>query len=455
MSRQQRLQRNRKMATAAEAQEDKELRDMSITHRRFGSTLLTKLSGNDNLPKQFNAFRQPKMPDVTVAPDTRKRPPPEPSSPRCVKRRSDATTIDHTPPHSPQSTPPTLKGFINTGNTCYMNAALSCILHLPTFSDAILSTNRLYTSRKQFDGIIPFLACCVQGIASGGVVGLKPESLKHEISKRKKIFQGNDQQDAHEFLISLLELLHYEVLAVGLKQKTTDEPQEEKTTLPESISLVRRLTEGTISKQLTCSQCDNSDTIIAEPFSILSLSLKSERKDICIEGCLTKVFKEEVLTRTCTQCDSEECVAAAVITTLPHYLFLHVNRFLKESYGITKDDSAVTVHGGLDMRRFCGSEVCGAPCDALSFTSNGSLRSRRPMNPLLHPSSTHYSLCSIVDHHGLTVSSGHYTTTFRGPTGDWFKADDSNVRPTASPLGLASQTCYILVYERCPDPNDD
>ena len=50
--------------------------------------------------------------------------------------------------------PPRLGGFANIGNTCYMSAVLSAVLRLRLFSDAVLSTNRIYALAGETEGML-------------------------------------------------------------------------------------------------------------------------------------------------------------------------------------------------------------------------------------------------------------------------------------------------------------
>ena len=64
-----------------------------------------------------------------------------------------------------------------------------------------------------------------------------------------------------------------------------------------------------------------------------------------------------------------------------------------------------------------------------------------------------YTLCGIVNHHGKTSSSGHYTNMIMVSQDTqkksiWFKCDDTKVSSAKLPEVLRSDGCYLLFYTR-------
>ena len=99
-------------------------------------------------------------------------------------------------------------GFINLGNTCYMNCVLQCVLTVPSFKCHL---------NTPYNPIKPTLLSCISGLmrhkSVNGSTKEKRELLtrvKKFISDATSLFKGSRQQDAHEFLGKLLDVLREE-----------------------------------------------------------------------------------------------------------------------------------------------------------------------------------------------------------------------------------------------------
>ena len=271
-------------------------------------------------------------------------------------------------------------------------------------------------------------------------MGIRPDNLKDAVALHNNSFEGNAQQDAHEFMLSFLNLLHDETLRTMLlfkppspspsppspppspslgtldevpfnsddgdsdkeKEKENETPPEPKIDLHattyeaaearerrdraaatphESPSLVRRLLEGTLAKRYECVGCGHvSQGAAEEVFCAVSLPVSKGRT---VQTLLEHVLRDENVTRDCTQkglgCPKpEESYVKTVVRTLPHYLVLHVNRF---SFGTTvrKESGGIGVDATLQLDGVLDDEVEAPADDAMSFTDEGDLRCRRPV----------------------------------------------------------------------------
>eukprot|EP01062_Namystynia_karyoxenos_P065402 TRINITY_DN589_c0_g1_i1.p1 TRINITY_DN589_c0_g1~~TRINITY_DN589_c0_g1_i1.p1 ORF type:complete len:649 (+),score=192.75 TRINITY_DN589_c0_g1_i1:76-2022(+) len=109
-----------------------------------------------------------------------------------------------------------MMGFNNLGNTCYMNAVLSSLVHQTDLADALCSTGRLYDLAGRREGLLPALRDIVGAARYGNLrrdntSGLDAGALKRMLGQHHARFKGNSQQDAHEFLLKLLDHLHDEI----------------------------------------------------------------------------------------------------------------------------------------------------------------------------------------------------------------------------------------------------
>ena len=126
------------------------------------------------------------------------------------------------------------KGFMNLGNTCFLNATLQCLAYLPTFSQTLFSmplNNGIKMSKGQrITTILCSLFRQVHGVdgersdrdslSPGSIVKALP-SLGSGGQRNGYKFRPGRQEDAHEFLVHLLDAMHDgELKAAG---KDTDQ----------------------------------------------------------------------------------------------------------------------------------------------------------------------------------------------------------------------------------------
>ena len=140
-------------------------------------------------------------------------------------------------------------GFVNLGNTCYMNSAIQCLFALPEFCQIInsrtwdMELDRTVNFRDSETGEIcsktetvtkitaPNCHACADVLnglveqsstsnSSKRVKALNPLIILNEIRRADRQFSGWGQQDASEFLTTLLDKLHEET-----KHKVTNMPK--------------------------------------------------------------------------------------------------------------------------------------------------------------------------------------------------------------------------------------
>lgn len=102
---------------------------------------------------------------------------------------------------------PTFGGLINLGNTCYLNSALQMLASLESFS--------LQTPPKVESTLRNEFLQVLERLGNGETTS--PAALKRAVDTLSPLFVGYRQQDSHEFLTTLLDLLDE-------AYKKTDEP---------------------------------------------------------------------------------------------------------------------------------------------------------------------------------------------------------------------------------------
>jgi ubiquitin C-terminal hydrolase len=108
-----------------------------------------------------------------------------------------------------------LKGIYNLGNTCYLASAIQMLLSVEGFVKEIIQSFQQQEDHSNCplrDALAMFfISSHEQEDTSSNSNHLDPSALKKAIDDISDLFSGHWQQDAHEFLSTLLDILHDEI----------------------------------------------------------------------------------------------------------------------------------------------------------------------------------------------------------------------------------------------------
>jgi len=301
--------------------------------------------------------------------------------------------------------------FINDGNDCYLNSVLQALFNTYSFicffkfkrpdENLIIQTFR---SMHDTNGLI------------------NPRDIKKLLGRFDKessvLFHNNDQQDAHEAIVKILDIVHmsssynetnfndYGKIDTEIKQRSFDSWKKNSEVF--GFSFITRFFGGQFKTLISCTDCDYRSTSF-DNFNNINLPIKGED----VIDCLSDFIKpEDMPDAKCEKCAKRGLTKTTTIWKFPLTLILNIKRFAFDSDGTTRKVGQL-----LKMDKHL--KICS---------------SKHVYN---------YSLTSVVYHHGRSPNTGHYNTDIL-KNDSWYKLDDEHTMPIELPD--FSSNCYILVY---------
>lgn len=101
-----------------------------------------------------------------------------------------------------------LRGLLNLGSTCFMNCIVQALVHTPLLRDYFLSERHECTIKSTQKCLVCEVSRLFQEFYSGSRSPLSLHRLLHLIWNHARHLAGYEQQDAHEFFIATLDVLH-------------------------------------------------------------------------------------------------------------------------------------------------------------------------------------------------------------------------------------------------------
>ena len=372
-----------------------------------------------------------------------------------------------------QSTP---RGFHNLGNTCFLNATLQCLTFLPPFCQTLIaiSNNKIGNEHnggkrktpqgKRITSSLCNLFLQAHGLNNNSSKG-GPFAPKKVVSHLSNIgscgsrngykFRLGRQEDAHEFLVHLLDAMNDgELRAAGINQTVSGWRDRLPVSRLDETTFVHRIFGGYFRSQVRCRRC-NYKSNTYDPFLDLSLEV-SKKSSTSVLKALSEFTRKETLDAAnqwkCSGCKKYVCATKELTVFRPPLtLCIQLKRFaFDNSFGFGQKFSKHHHHG-------YGGGGGGGSKITKPIEFPGSLRL-----PLSDNRSCQYTLTGVVIHVGGSSQSGHYTAYVKKPgktgTSQWYHMDDSDVQPVSEKTVLKQRDAYVLFYCRTevklefPDP---
>lgn len=308
----------------------------------------------------------------------------------------------------------------NIGNSCYLNSSLQCLLSVPEFNEYILKQEIVQQSpiysliydlcKKYKDPKIPIS---------------NPSLLKEMLGSQNNFFKGFNQQDCHECLVNLLDILHNHGKRLSRDGRSlgpncgTEVGKIAKKSWDSYIetfgnTYITQLFTGQIRILLECNVCGFSRNMF-DIVNNISLSLPIGPHSIDIVDCFRDFFGKEILSEgdsvICEKCKKKTPTTKSnYFWRYPKILVLHLKRYIVTNNGYLRNNCVV------------------------DFTTEISFAAPK-MN---------YTLLCVVNHLGNTPNGGHYTSMIKHKEG-WIHVDDSSIYKCEE-KNICSSSSYILIY---------
>jgi ubiquitin carboxyl-terminal hydrolase 22/27/51 len=156
-----------------------------------------------------------------------------------------------------------LRGLYNLGNTCFMNCIVQALAHTPILRDYFLSDrHRCFLDTMQQRCVVCEMGNLFQEFYSGVSCPYIPFKLLHLVWTHARHLAGYEQQDAHEFFIAVLDVLHHHS---GGQTPTVTQPGH-------CSCIVDQTYNGRLQSDVQCQTCKSVSTTV-DPFRDISLDL--------------------------------------------------------------------------------------------------------------------------------------------------------------------------------------
>lgn len=303
-------------------------------------------------------------------------------------------------------------GLQNLGNTCFLNSVLQCLTYTEPLAAYLQSSK--HQNSCHIAGFC--VLCAIQkhvscALQSTGRI-LAPNDFVRNLQCISRNFRKARQEDAHEYMVNLLESMHKCCLPSGVPSESPGAYEK---------SLVHKIFGGRLRSQVKCLQCSYCSNKF-DPF--LDLSLEIVQADSLHKALVNFTAAEQLdggeRQYQCQQCKQKvRALKQLTVHKAPYVLAIHLKRFHSHDPG-QKIKKKVHFGPTIDLKPF------------VSGSYEGDLK---------------YTLYGVLVHDGWNTHYGHYTCFVRTSNGFWYYLNDNQVSP-ASERRVLEQQAYMLFYVR-------
>ena len=387
------------------------------------------------------------QPATTVVPQPQTRPEPLPTpiikeppatvvAPPAIRQVTTSTVIRPWS-YSPKPWSQNRRGLVNLGNTCYLNSITQCLaqtlfgrnfLDDAFFSDLFDTTDRLVAS----------FAFVVRELYAQSPSAVSTSGFKFQCGKLNESFAGKSQQDANEFLRTVLDGMHE---SLNKHKRNAFTPVDIQNILGADDEIAKQywaqykarnssiVEKFFVYQERSCIECPTChqrarafSPAMGVELSIPSSAPQQRQQPCTIHDCLQQYCQPEILDRdslyNCANCKKKVAASKTLsFHSAPEILIITLKRF--RAYGDFSDKINTSI-------------LFGEELDIAPYVTGNQSR-------------TKYRLSGAVYHQG-NMHGGHYTCDVQGAVDQsWCRFSDENLQLPASP---DFKLVYILFYAR-------
>ncbi|KAK8751763.1 hypothetical protein OTU49_010205, partial [Cherax quadricarinatus] len=205
------------------------------------------------------------------------------------------------------------QGLRSLGNTCYMNSIIQCLYNTSTLTSYFLDDswrNRINKNSEYGGEVVAAYGDVVRQLHARGNTYYTMRNLKTILGEHDEMFQGREQQDAHDLLSLLLHALDRDLQW-------------------QSQSHIADLFIGTHQSSIVCLETGKEISSLKELFSSLTLAVDPQNgNDICtLKELLERYYTPHNIQWECPACHTTHpCLRTTHIYRLPQILVIHLSK---------------------------------------------------------------------------------------------------------------------------------
>ena len=149
-------------------------------------------------------------------------------------------------------------GLMNMGNTCFLNSVLQCLVYTAPLAQSLLMKSHECASKTScvLYALQEHIGKCFSGSSERTIC---PKSILSKLKLIAKQFKLGRQEDAHEFMLYMVESLQKSCMGKNIKKNT---------------GLIHDIFGGSIQSQVVCQVCKTESNTV-DPIVDLSLEIKN------------------------------------------------------------------------------------------------------------------------------------------------------------------------------------
>ena len=316
-------------------------------------------------------------------------------------------------------------GLKNLGNTCYLNSIIQCLRHCRPLTKDILEA--FVRINKNDNRIMIFIQyqILLSLFKKKNIRSITPSmfvSTLHAYFQKKQnygLLSVHDQNDAHEFLIFLLDVIHQVLrkkvkisisgsIKNGYDKNIKLSMENYKKFYSSDYSIIVKYFSGQY-QSIVHKINENSISPTFDPYNCIELSIPGNQNNISLYDCLFHFINPEKI--------GNNIYKSIHFWNLPSFLIIVLKRF--DCNG-KKNNSNIKIPSLLNLHQYCKG-----------------------------PSQSNciYSLISVCNHIG-SMNSGHYFSYCK-KNRDWYEYNDLLVRKIPENK-VSTPFAYCLFYEKQP-----